>query len=336
MPGSELDIAQRNAGVESGHDEGRPEHVWMDESESGLLTNGSDPAMGRAPVKALAVVAMKNRALAPLAKHKVDGAGHPRNQGDHCGLVALANNAQRPMPPIKAQVLRVGGTSLADPQPVKAEEHSQRGMVVVVALGGEEKGAELAPVEPSSFARVHLGPSDVLRWVGSDPPVDVSEAVVPADGREPSVDGRRQPIPAPRWPPATVRCAPAWPRGHPARRCHTTRSSCAGHSGMSRGCVPRSERGMPPPPCGPRREDCCGYSSALRRSGSVWSSSSSLSRERQPTTKRRRLPCGHNGLVELVGSPVTECSNCHEPRAGGLFSDDRTCLPLSKMPGRRR
>jgi hypothetical protein len=27
-------------------------------------------------------------------------------------------------------------------------------------------------------------------------------------------------------------------------------------------------------------------------------------------------------MVELVGPPVPECSNCHQPRDGGVFSDD--------------
>jgi hypothetical protein len=31
---------------------------------------------------------------------------------------------------------------------------------------------------------------------------------------------------------------------------------------------------------------------------------------------------GQNVRVELVGTGVPECSNCHEPRAGGVFSDD--------------
>ena len=33
---------------------------------------------------------------------------------------------------------------------------------------------------------------------------------------------------------------------------------------------------------------------------------------------------GQNKRVELVGTGVPECSNCHEPRAGGVFSDDGT------------
>jgi recombinational DNA repair protein (RecF pathway) len=27
--------------------------------------------------------------------------------------------------------------------------------------------------------------------------------------------------------------------------------------------------------------------------------------------------------VDLLGPPVPECSNCHEPRDGGVFSHDR-------------
>ena len=31
---------------------------------------------------------------------------------------------------------------------------------------------------------------------------------------------------------------------------------------------------------------------------------------------------GQNETVELVGPGVPECSNCQQPRAGGVFSDD--------------
>ena len=63
-------------------------------------------------------------------------------------------------------------------------------MVGVVALGREEERAELAPVEPTPFARVDLGPAGVLRWVRGDPAVDVGEAIEAADGGQAPVDGR--------------------------------------------------------------------------------------------------------------------------------------------------
>ena len=56
------------------------------------------------------------------------------------------------MPPVKAQVLGIGGTGLAHPQAVEAEQHRQGGVVAVIALGGEEERAELASVEsPTSL-----------------------------------------------------------------------------------------------------------------------------------------------------------------------------------------
>jgi len=39
-------------------------------------------------------------------------------------------------------------------------------------------------------------------------------------------------------------------------------------------------------------------------------------------TRDCQVAFGHNGDVELVGPPVPECSNCQEPRGGGVFSDD--------------
>ena len=64
-------------------------------------------------------------------------------------------------------------------------------MVVVVALGREQEGAELASVESAAFTRVDLRSADVLSRVGTDPPVDMGEAVEPADRRQSPVDGRR-------------------------------------------------------------------------------------------------------------------------------------------------
>ncbi len=174
---------ERDPGVEGRHDEGGPEHVGMDDPEPGPLADGADPAMRRAPVEALAVVAVQDRALGALAEGQVDGAGHPWDKGYHRRLIALADDAQRPMAPVEAEVLGVGGAGLAHPQPVEAQERRQGGMVRVVALGREEERAELPAVKTPAFARVDLGPTNVLRGVGADPPVDVGEAVEAADGR---------------------------------------------------------------------------------------------------------------------------------------------------------
>ena len=164
--------------------------MGMDHSEPGLFADGADPAVGRASVESLTVVAVQDRTLAALAEHEVDGAGYPWDEGDHRGLVALADDAERPVTTVEAQVLRVGRTGLAHPKPVQAEEHRQGGVVTVVAFGREQEGAEFSAVEATSLARVDLGAADVLGRVGTDAPVDVGEAIKTADGREATVDGR--------------------------------------------------------------------------------------------------------------------------------------------------
>jgi len=47
----------------------------------------------------------------------------------HAGwLVALADDLQRAVSAFEAEVLDVGATCFADPQPVKAEQHGERGV----------------------------------------------------------------------------------------------------------------------------------------------------------------------------------------------------------------
>jgi hypothetical protein len=54
------------------------------------------------------------------------------------------------MAALDAEVLDVGGTSLADPQPVQSEQHSGRRVVPVVMLGGEQEHAEFGAIKAAS------------------------------------------------------------------------------------------------------------------------------------------------------------------------------------------
>ncbi len=94
------------------------------------------------------------------------------------------------MSAVEAEVLGVGGTGFAHPQSVQAQLGRQGGMVWVVALGHEQEPAELAAIEAAPLARVDLGPTGVLRWVGWNPAVDLGEAIEPTDRGKPPVDGR--------------------------------------------------------------------------------------------------------------------------------------------------
>ena len=129
------------------------QHVGMDDPKTGPLADGANPAVCRPPVESLAVVAVQDRALASLSESEVDGPSHPRNERYHGRLVAFPDDVQRPMAPVEAEVLSVGGTGLAHTQSVEAQQGCQSGVVGVVALGREEESAEL----PLSRPRPSLG-----------------------------------------------------------------------------------------------------------------------------------------------------------------------------------
>ena len=189
MPGGDLDVTQRTpASSAAMMKAARSMWGWTIPSPARLPMSG--PSGCGPPIESLAVMAMQDRALASLSKGESDGPGHPGNQRDHGRLVALPDDAQRPMTPVEAEVLCVGGAGLAHPQSVEAEQRGESGVVGVVALSREEESAELPSVEPPAFAWVDLGPAGVLCWVRGDPAVDVGEAVEAADRGQPAIDGR--------------------------------------------------------------------------------------------------------------------------------------------------
>ena len=51
MTGRELDVAQRDTGVEGSHDEPGPQHVPMDRAEPGPPADRLDPPGGSAPIE---------------------------------------------------------------------------------------------------------------------------------------------------------------------------------------------------------------------------------------------------------------------------------------------
>jgi hypothetical protein len=94
------------------------------------------------------------------------------------------------VPSLEAEVFDVGAACLRDAQAVEAEEHRDRCVGVIEALGGEQEGAKLGAVHAVSFAWLHLRSADVLGGVRWDAPVDVGEPVVAAHRRESPVDRR--------------------------------------------------------------------------------------------------------------------------------------------------
>jgi hypothetical protein len=200
VAGGDLHVTQRHASIQ-GHDERGSQHVRVHQTKPGTLPDRTNPAVCSAPIEALAVAAAQDGALAALPDGQVEGPCGARHEGDDRGLAALAEDPQRAVAALDAEVLDVGGAGLRDSKAVQAEQDRQGGVVVVMALGGEEEPAEFGAIQAATLGGMNLGPTDVLRRVRRDAAVDVCEAVEPADRREAPVDGRRgqtallQPVP---------------------------------------------------------------------------------------------------------------------------------------------
>jgi hypothetical protein len=159
------------------HDERGPEHVRMHLSQASPLTDRPNPPAGGAPVEALPISPAQDRSFEALTDGEVDGSRRAGHERDGRGLGALAQDAQRSVAPLTAQVLDVGGARFAHPQPVETEKDSECRVVAVVLLGGEQEHAELGAVETPSFGGVDPGAADVLGRVRRDPSVDVRKPI---------------------------------------------------------------------------------------------------------------------------------------------------------------
>jgi len=168
MAGGELDIPERNAGIESGHDESGTQHVRVDDPEARPLANGADPAMCSPAVEAAPILSTQDRPLAALTDCEVDGPSRPRDERNDRRLVAFANDAQRPMASLHPEVLHVGGTGLAHPEAVRAQENGEGRMRAVDPLGGEEEGAELSTIHAPHLVGEDPRPTYVLSRVRTD------------------------------------------------------------------------------------------------------------------------------------------------------------------------
>ena len=141
VAGGELHVAERDAGVEGGHDERRSKHVRVHDGEPGAVTDRTDPAMRGAAIKTLPVTTLQDRSLAALADGQVDRSGRPRDEWDRRGLVSFADDAQRPMSPLEPEILDVGGARFAHAQTIETEQDRQRRVLVVVLPTGEQEQA---------------------------------------------------------------------------------------------------------------------------------------------------------------------------------------------------
>jgi hypothetical protein len=105
VTGGDLDVSQRDPGVEGGHDERGSQHVRVDGAEPRALADRPDPAMRGAPVETVAVTAPQDRPVVAFAGGQVDGPGGPGDERHGGRLVALAYDPQRAMAALETEVL---------------------------------------------------------------------------------------------------------------------------------------------------------------------------------------------------------------------------------------
>ena len=103
----------------------------VDHPKTGLLADRADPAVGGAPIEALAVLATEDRSFGALTDHQVEGPGGPRHQWDHSRLAAFAENPKGPVPVGKGHVLNIGPACLANPEAIEPEQNRQGSMILV-------------------------------------------------------------------------------------------------------------------------------------------------------------------------------------------------------------
>src|SRR3954452_5606230 len=82
VAGGDLDVSERYAGVEGGHDEPGPEHVRMDQAQPGSFPDRPHPTMSRTAIEAAAVMAEQDRSLVPFPDGGVNRTADPRYERD--------------------------------------------------------------------------------------------------------------------------------------------------------------------------------------------------------------------------------------------------------------
>ena len=110
----DLHVAKRHSGVERRHDEARPKHVRVNGSEACSFADRMNPPVSGAPVETLPVFAAQDRPFVPFADGEIDCSRGSRHERDRGGLVALSENVQGPVSPLKREVLDVCPAGLRD------------------------------------------------------------------------------------------------------------------------------------------------------------------------------------------------------------------------------
>ena len=166
MAGCFLDVAERDARVESGGDEHMPPGVRTDS----LVDPGPSGDTAHNPGSAVTIeTATPTVAEARTAAVFTDGEIYSpcgsRGERDRDGLAALAVDDEDAVSSLEAELFDVSADRFRDAQPVQREERDQSVIAGSGQAGGDEHCPDLVAVKTSRVGLiVQAWPADVDRW----------------------------------------------------------------------------------------------------------------------------------------------------------------------------
>jgi hypothetical protein len=151
VAGGDLHVAEADAGVAHGYDEGVAQHVrvrpWH--LDSGGRGQALEPAGRCVPVHPRAEGVTQDLASVAVVDRPVDRPGHCRRERNEDDLASLASDPQNPVAVFLTEVANVRAAGFEDPQPEETEQRNQREVVRVVRQprGGDQR-FELQMAQP--------------------------------------------------------------------------------------------------------------------------------------------------------------------------------------------
>lgn len=119
MACGDLDVAEVDACVEHGGDEGVAQHVWVHTRQPHHRHRGqaAEPSCSAVAVHAAGSAVEQDRPTGPVADSPVESAADCGRQRHESDLGALSDHAQNPVAVFLTDVGHVGAAGLEDPQP---------------------------------------------------------------------------------------------------------------------------------------------------------------------------------------------------------------------------
>jgi hypothetical protein len=143
-----LDVAQWDAGVQGGRDEGMARGVRSHAlADPGMARDATHDPRRTVTVEAQPVTPDEDRTFAAFTEDKIDGAGGARRERHGDGLAALTHDDQGAVAALESQAFDVGTDRFRDSQPVQRQQRDQRVVTGASQSGGDEDRSDFVAVQ---------------------------------------------------------------------------------------------------------------------------------------------------------------------------------------------